>query len=499
MAQEQQNDVDVKGLPEVPQDVLPRGQYPPIRYRELPAALPWYKMLGPSIIVAGLAIGSGELIFWPYLTYTYGLAIIWAGIVGALTQFFINMEIERYTLLTAETSVAGFSRLWKGFGAIFLICVVIPNMWPGWVAGSAKLLAWVLHPGASEEAIGGYQRIYAIISVILCGAFLVLSPVVYRFMEKLQEALVAFVFIVLLITVFTVIKAETLGLWLKSIGDFSYLREINAANAWPTLLGAIAYAGMGGMTNMVQGHYIREKGFAMGHYAGKIVSPITGEEDIKFAEAGFSFKLTPENIAQWRQWWRSANTEHFLSFFCLTAISIVLLSFLSYNTVYGVEGYGKGIVFIKGEAEVLSQQFGGFFKYVFLLMGWAILFTSQIGVLDLFSRLCTDIIKWSWLRDLEQWTESRIYFVIVIALTVFAVIVFAGGLRDPRTLLTISAALNGIVMFLYSFLLFYMNRLKLPEKVRASTLRTVAMLWSVVFYGCFSILTIKVTLEKLFG
>jgi hypothetical protein len=40
----------------------------------------WYKMLGPSIIVAGLAL-------------------IWAGIVGATTQFFINMEVERYALL----------------------------------------------------------------------------------------------------------------------------------------------------------------------------------------------------------------------------------------------------------------------------------------------------------------------------------------------------------------------------------------------------------------
>jgi hypothetical protein len=499
MAQEQQNDVDVKSLLEVPEDVLTRGKYPPIRYRELPAALPWHKMLGPSIIVAGLAIGSGELIFWPYLTYTYGLAIIWAGIVGVTTQFFINMEIERYTLLTGETSVAGFGRLWHGSGWIFLICVVIPLMWPGWVAGSAKLLSWTLHPGASDEAIAGYQRIYAIISVILCGSFLILSPVVYRFMEKLQEALVAFVFLVLAIACIAVVKGETFALWFKSAGDLSYLREINAADAWPVLLGAIAYAGMGGMTNMIQGHYIREKGFAMGAYAGKIVSPITGKEDIKFAEAGFFFKLTPENIAKWRQWWKSANLEHFASFLCLTAISIVLLSFLAYDTVFGVEGYGRGIDFIRGEAEVLSQEFGGFFKYVFLIMGWAILFTSQIGVLDLFSRLCTDIIKWSWLKEKKQWTESRIYVILVVALTVFAIIVFAGGVQDPRTLLTIGAALNGIVMFLYSFLLLYMNRLKLPKEVRISGLRSAIMVWAIVFFGFFSILTIKTTIEKLFG
>jgi hypothetical protein len=30
-----------------------------------------------------------------------------------LTQFFINMEIERYTLATGETAITDFSRCWK--------------------------------------------------------------------------------------------------------------------------------------------------------------------------------------------------------------------------------------------------------------------------------------------------------------------------------------------------------------------------------------------------
>ena len=492
-------EVDIKSFPEVPESVLPRGKFPPLRYRDMPEPIPWHKMIGPSIIVAGLAIGSGELIFWPYLTYTYGLAIIWAGIVGVTTQFFINMEIERYTLLTSETSVVGFSRLWKGYGFIFLICVVIPFMWPGWVAGSARIFAWVLHPGASDEVITGYQRIYAIISIIICASALLLSPVVYKMMEKLQEVLVGFVFLVLLVAIIAVCRLETFGLWFKSIGDLSYLKEINATDSWPLLLGAIAYAGMGGMSNMIQGHYIREKGFAMGRYAGKIVSPITGKEETKFAEAGYFFEPTPENISKWKRWWRAANWEHFASFLCLTAISIVLLSFLSYHTVFGVEGFGKGISFLKGEADVLGERFSPAFKYVFLLMGWAILFTSQIGVLDLFSRLCTDIVKTSWLREVESWTESRIYFVIVILLAIFAIIVFAVGFSDPRTLLTIGAAINGIVMFVYAILLLYMNRIKLPKEVRMSVVRTAIMVWAVLFFGIFSFFTIKVTLGKLLG
>jgi Mn2+/Fe2+ NRAMP family transporter len=133
-------------------------------------------------------------------------------------------------------------------------------------------------------------------------------------------------------------------------------------------------------------------------------------------------------------------------------------------------------------------------------MGWAILFTSQIGVIDLFSRLCTDIIKWSWFRDVETWTESRIYFVLVMFLALFAIFIFVFFPEaKPFTLLTIGAALNGIVMFIYSILLLYMNRSKFPREVRMGSLRTAIMIWAVVFFGGFSVLTIKATFSKLFG
>ena len=493
----EQDNVDVMSLPEVPEDVLPRGDFPPLRYRGIPEARPWYRMIGPSIIVAGLAIGSGELIFWPYLTYVYGLAIIWAGIVGVSTQFFMNMEIERYTLLTAETSVVGFTRVWKHFSILFFVCCVVPFVWPGWVAGAARIMAWIFHSGAPESAIDGYQRTYSILSVIACGAALVLSPVVYKMMEKVQMVLVSFVFITLAIATITVSKWSTMGLFVSGATDFSYLGKIAEANAWPLLFGAIAYAGLGGMGNMIQGHYIREKGFSMGRYAARIVSPLTGKEEAVVGEAGYLFEMTPENLVQWRGWWRSANLEHVFSFLLLTALSIVLLSFLSYHTVFGVEGYTSGISFIKGEAEVLTQHFGPTFKWIFLWMGWAILFTSQIGALDLISRLSTDIIKWSWVRDIKSWTESRIYVVLVLIEVTFAVIIFATGARDPRTLLTIGAAFNGCVMFVYSGLLLYMNSSKLPKPVRMGNVRIAIMCWAVLFYGVFSVYTVKATIQKL--
>ena len=46
----------------------------------------------------------------------------WACVLGVVTQYFLNMEIERYTLVTGESVITGFSRLSKHWAWIMLIC-----------------------------------------------------------------------------------------------------------------------------------------------------------------------------------------------------------------------------------------------------------------------------------------------------------------------------------------------------------------------------------------
>ena len=76
-------------------------------------APPLGKIIGPGIILVGVGLASGEFILFPYIASQVGLVFVWAALVGLLTQFFINMEIERYTLATGETALTGFSRLWR--------------------------------------------------------------------------------------------------------------------------------------------------------------------------------------------------------------------------------------------------------------------------------------------------------------------------------------------------------------------------------------------------
>ena len=66
------------------------------------------KMIGPSLIILGLGLGSGEILLWPYMSSKFGLGIIWAAVVGITIQFFVNMEITRYTIVKGQSVFVGF-------------------------------------------------------------------------------------------------------------------------------------------------------------------------------------------------------------------------------------------------------------------------------------------------------------------------------------------------------------------------------------------------------
>src|SRR5215211_2946831 len=104
---------------------IPSKYLPAIdEYKDLPDPQPLRKYLGASVILLATALGSGELIIWPYITSQAGVGLLWLAFIGFSAQYFINMEVERYTLATGESAVTGFSRMWIGWGVIFILTTV---------------------------------------------------------------------------------------------------------------------------------------------------------------------------------------------------------------------------------------------------------------------------------------------------------------------------------------------------------------------------------------
>ncbi len=476
----------------VPHEVIPSDNLPPVRYRDLPEAPSWRKLMGPSVLLLGLALGSGEFVLWPFITYKYGFTIFWACMLGVTTQYFINMEVERWTLATGETAVTGFCRLWKHWAWIFLLCNVIPWMWPGWASGAATLLTWEI--GGGE----GVRVLYSILSLIVVGLALTLGPVVYNTVERIQIVLVGTVMVFLFVLFFLLVDLVHVGDMLRGIASIGTIPE---GIDTQLLLGAVAFAGAGGTMNLAQSDFLRDKGYGMGAYIGRLTSPLTGKKEV-VSDIGYHFEPTEENMNRWRAWWKAANLEHLITFFLLSVLSLMFLSLIAYATTSGEPGLEQGMGFIAVQGDYIGARYGGFFRHFFHWMGIAILLTTELGILDAGARISSDIIKVNWLRNNKKWTKERLYFILLWSqIGLGCLIMILGlvieGFNQPLVLLVLSASLNGGVMLVYSVLLFWMNNRVLRGPVGMGLMRKIAILWACGFFGFFTIMTLMDQLPKL--
>jgi hypothetical protein len=446
-----------------------------MEYRDMPEPLPLRKVLGPSVILAGVGVGSGEYILWPYISANAGLGFLYLAVVGVTIQYFLNMEIERYTLATGETAIAGFARSWKPWGILFCIFAVVPNIWPGWGTAGATIFTYLF---------GGNPTTIAIIVLLAIAVALTTSPVVYKALERAEFFKVGLTIVFLAIAIVAGIKASAWGHLGDNASNFGSLPTGDVAIA--TLLAGLVFAGAGGANNLVQSNWIREKGFGMGKYIPRIESPLTGEPE-PAPTTGSMVRQDEENIARFKGWFKVANKEQLVSFWAICIGSIFVFSVLAYSTVYGKNVSDEAdFTFIQGEGNALKELVGPWFGTFFWIFGTLSLVLVALGVVDYVSRLSADALKTLHLRENEKWSESKLYTTIVWTMCLLGCAVLLWGFDQPLVLLVLSACLNGIVMFIYSILLIKLNRGGLPPAIRVHGLRLGMLCFAVVFYGFFA-------------
>jgi hypothetical protein len=458
-------------------DPAPNGNLPPMPYKDMPEPLPLSKVLGPSVILAGLGVGSGEYIIWPYMASTVGLGFLWAAVLGVTVQYYLNMEIERYTLATGETAVAGFVRFWKPWGVLFCLFTIVPNMWPGWATSGVTILTFLMGGGDVPLITCGV--------LVAAGIALTVSPVVYQTLERAQFFKVGLTLVFLVLAIIMAIRASA---WADLSSVITEIGRLPDTNILPVslVLSGLVFAGAGGVNNLAQSNWIRDKGFGMGAYIPRIVSPITGEE-VAAPATGSMLRQDAENLRRFQGWWVVANKEQLVSFWFICIFSIAVFSTLAYSTVYGQKiSEGANLGFILAEGRALKAAVAPWFGTFFWVFGAVSLVLVALGVIDYISRIVADVLKTVYLTNNQRWTESRIYFIVVWSTIAAGSIILLSGVNQPLLLLVIAACLNGMVMFVYSILLIQLNRRGLPPALRVRGVR-LGMLWfATAFYGYFA-------------
>jgi hypothetical protein len=454
---------------------LPSRYLPQAKYRDLPEPRGLRKYMGASVIILATALGSGELILWPYITTQVGLALVWLSVVGISVQFFLNMEIERYTLATGETAVTGFSRMWIGWSVIFVLGAILPNTIPGWAASGAELFTFIFGLGS------GAVPLVATIFLISIALSVTVSPVVYQLLEKVQAVLVIIILAFIALAIFI---ATDLSAWAgvvteapEGIANFpTYWQEVGAVS----ILGALAFAGAGGANNLVQSNYVRDKGMGMGIHIPNIVSPITGEE-VATPSLGYVPPDTEENRRRWQGWWKVANQEHLITFWFIGALLLVALCVLVFSSIGIQENIGTDLAFVEDWANAMGEKIAPWFSVFFLIAGFVMLLSTNIGIMDYVARLTGDSLKVTVLRDSEFWSESKLYVTAVWIIAIGGSILIWTGI-EPIVLLTMSAAGGFFVMAAYSTLLNWLNRRYLPEYAKLKGWRSPVVVFVALFY-----------------
>lgn len=473
------------------------GNGPPFRLvNDVPRVPRLAHLIGPSVIALGMGLGAGEFLLWPNLIAANGWSIWWLFWVGVLTQYVVISEIERWTIATGESVFAGMARLnrvafWPWF---FLVATLAGFFWPGWASQSAEFTGSVI-----EAATGTRLRWepIALLMLFIIWLGLAISKIVYNALERFEIALVLLFFPMLAIALFVVgiVPADVAGLVKGAVSIGQAPPALLTGAQFPTLLIAVAYAGSGGTLLLAQSLWLRDKGFGMACYQGRIAG-IRGKNE-HVSESGFVFdSAEPTALARFREWVRVANRELLLTFVFLILLSVVITTLLVAATL------GTGNPALAGsltqmvalQAAEIERVAGRWLAVTFLLGGAFVLFSTQLGIVDTVTRITGSIFYERYGRHTTFWTLKRTFLValtlFVIASMAIVVISWAGGESverlQPDFLVLIAGPFTIASMYAFALVVGYMNVRRLPSALAPSLPKRVGMVWAGVLWGWFT-------------
>jgi len=444
--------------------------------------LPFWQMTGPGAVLVGLSIGAGEIIIWPRIVAEYGSTMVWAAVVGVFLQLWINFEVGRWTIVTGESVFAGFCRVWKGFAQVFIFLTIFSWVAPGWgKASGLALKALLVGPDGFGSGAFWTAVTFGAVALLLFG-----PKVVYQGVEKTVEALVIVVtvgLVVVAIAVGTAAHWAELGRGVVNVGYIDPGMNVKG------LFIAMVFAGAGGTANLFYTFYLRDKHIGMGARIPSMLNPIRGKSE-KIPTTGYVYDdANPENARRFRDWFRYVKVDQTLYFWVLNSVTMLLFIVGSLCVLHP-----QGIVPAEGtliydEAEVLAVVWGKAGRIIFLLVGVATLFSTQLALVDGCSRSLADIVYFNFpkaqKRDLSWWYMiiAGLWIVVGVTLTWF---------MEQRNITELgflfhTAYIGGFAMAIYTPLLLYMNQRYLPKSARPGPVCTFFMIVAALVYVGFAV------------
>ncbi len=452
-------------------------------------------VIGPAVIAVALAIGSGEWILGPLAVGQYGFTGIgWVIMASILLQTFYNIELARFTIATGEPPIIAFGRTPPGFFVwvpLALLCFYLAFMLGGWAvsAGSSLFALYNGRPHLPSEI--STVRMLGNLLLLTTFLFVLFGRKIERSLEVSMSIFVIFIVVGLVFVMLTVVPPDYTGKAFASL----ILPAAPPKGTDPSLLGALAgFAGMAsGLNFMVIGYY-RDKGYGMGHKTGYI-SGLIGGGRVDIEPAGRIFPEDAKNAACWTRWFRFLLIDQWGIFFIGSIIGMmgpcILIGYLS--SLPGAEHPVRATILVYAAMQ-LGQKYGPLLFGWALLMGFFILYKTQLLTVETLTRNLTDAAYGTSTR-FRSWVRHdprRFYYPWMLVLVIVISVMI--HLALPVDLIVTSANMTNFASIIFPLVMIYLNR-QLPRPARIRWWSCLGLLGNVLFFGFFFINFLAVQLN----
>ncbi len=384
------------------------------------------KFMGPGVVLAALAIGSGELVLTPRSGAQYGFALLWVPILVIVYKAAFSEGLARLTIASGDDVFRAFDWL-PG-----------PRHWAQYFIILVFTLEMIGYGGialAVGSALVGLFPILDIRVAALCAMALV--PVLlytgsYRFFEKVVVVMCAVLIVGVIYTLFQVPlpgKEIARGL-VPNVPQGSV----------GTIMGLMGWIGAG-TTTLLYSSWINEK-----------IGKARNEED-------------------YRRWLSTMRIDCLVSYIFILVISFAFLA-MGVATLHA-----QGLVPEKREIMVtLSRMLDSFprGRETFLVVAFFALFSTVVSCMDGKCRAIASMltgISPRFSNKLKCYRITMGAYLAIIAVTILL------GENQPGAIINMVAGMNAVVFGLLGFAMLYLDR-KLPTYARIHP-----ALWCIVFAG----------------
>lgn len=469
-------------------NVVDPGCLPAWDVGEMPAPVAgsgWRAFLaavGPSLVMVGGTIGTGELVVGSGVAALYKGALLWVAPLAILCQAFLNSEVMRYTLVTGEPMFTGFMRSKPGPRFWLIWYFFLDSL--SWLPALAGLAAQVLLFTLYGEQMDPTQIKWVSCGILLlCGFLLCFGGKIYN---TLEVVLGGKVFFVLFYFLFASLVFVPWNVWQQVITGMVnpfYRPEGIGAIDW-TLIGAMAgVAGIGGFSNILASNYVREKGWGMGSKVGAIASAFGGHQ-ISLSHIGVMCRPTPEAIERFQMWWGKVNRDQFGlwlwgSVFGMLLPCAVGAAFIQNNYFQTGNNFQAAV----GMAKDFGAAKGHIFMVLTLVAGFIILFPGQFSSMDGIARRWCDAV-WSGSRRARAAEPGKVrylYYGFVALYVWIGLIMNTTGLPAAK-MMVFNANLANLAITSCILHTLYVNTHFLPKAFQPSFIKRAGLVLAACFY-----------------